>query len=247
LTIAPSRARFQFRNSHPFAHFRDDPEKESALIAFGKDTTRTILCFAALTVLLLAAGCGPVRYAKEDLSRLGAKEVSGVIVKPSHGSFVLKSDAGVEETYRTQQKTQYIPEDYRSLEGDRVRVAYQEIMERTGRAKLAVLQLEALEIPAKNRPAPSPVTGTVTYADTRNYIHVRPDGAPGTSEPLVLLFRSASSVLEDKTATPPISGVPTLAVWERLPVGTRVWVDFVREPILRGNGYYYRIKTIRKI
>jgi hypothetical protein len=201
-----------------------------------------------MTGLILAAGCGPARYTREDIKRLGAKEATGVIVKPSHGSFVMKNETGMEETYRTQQKTQYIPDDYRTLEGDRVRVAYQEIMERSGRAKLAVLQLEALDIPAKNRPAESPVAGTVTYTDTRNYIHVRPDGAPEASEPLILLFRSASSVLEDKTATPPISyGAPTVAVWERLPVGTRVWVDFVREPILRGNGYYYRIKTIRKI
>ena len=208
----------------------------------GAPTIRTLLCFAALTGLLLAAGCGPARYTKEDLGRLGAKEVTGVVVKPGQGSFVLKSDAGAEGTYRTQQKTQYMPEDYRSLEGDRVRVAYQEIMERSGRPKLAVLQLEALEIPEKNRPAASPVTGTVTFRDTHGYLHVRPDGAPEGAEPLILLFRS-TSVMEDKAVINTMTGILSGTV----AVGTRVRVDFVREPILRGNGYYYKIKTIRKL
>lgn len=199
---------------------------------------------AALVVLLTAVACGMPQYTKEDLSRMGVKETTGVVAKGSRGYFLLAGDAE-ERLFRTWQKTQYIPESYRPLDGDRIRVAYQEILARSGRAKLAVMQLEALEVAAANQPLVGPVTGTLVQRSQMFDIYVLPEGAGPGEKPLVFRVRPDAEV---KLKTPRTMGTPDAqTLSDLIPLNAKVWVDFTREPILRGNGYYYKVKALREL
>jgi hypothetical protein len=126
---------------------------------FQEEDMKHIGLMAVMIVSLL--GCAPAQYSAEELSQRNAQHIEGVITEQSRGSFVLKDTEGEEKIFRTGELTQYMPPVYRSLEGDTVRVTYQEVWENSGKAKRAVLQLAPIVIPDKNKPLPNPIQGEI--------------------------------------------------------------------------------------
>lgn len=191
-----------------------------------------------LAVALLAA-CAPAVYTDAQLAARGAKEVSGVVVKQSRGSFVLRTDDGREATYRTGEMTQYLPVEFRSQEADRVRVAYRDVLERSGRTKFEVLQLEALEIAERNRQLPNPIVGPIVLLGPGSMKYSRliavryAEGA----EPLSIFIPI------DFAATFEGGKQVTIDDWDKL-VGREVAVTAERVPILRGNAMHYVAKRL---
>jgi hypothetical protein len=196
-----------------------------------------ITSFAILTFALLAA-CIPA-YTPEYLQQIGAKEDSGLVVKQSHGSFVLKTENGTETIFRTGQMTQYLPAKYRSGQGDSVRVAYHDVLERSGRVKHEVLQLEAITIAEQNRQLPNPIVGTVVATghgsidySVRIAVRYRDDAEP---LPIYLPISTVSVTRDGQPAA--------IAFWSSL-VGSQVSVVAERIPIRRGNALIYVAKSI---
>ncbi|MBN1141348.1 MAG: hypothetical protein JXB25_06085 [Deltaproteobacteria bacterium] len=188
-------------------------------------------------VVLVAFGCGPARYDKEDLANQKVKEVRGVITKQSRGSFVLRDDQEKEITFRTGECTQYIPENYRSQMGDRVRVTFQEVCGRSDPAKkiLAVLQLEAVEIPDYNQPLPNPIEGEVLRVRRGSSVHSRSLvlKRPDAEKPLIVYVHNRAEIrirgdLEE-AATFNLESL----------VGKKLRVTAKPVPIFRGNAYIY--------
>lgn len=192
-----------------------------------------------LLVVVLLSACAPAIYTETQLAERGARNVTGVVVKQSRGSFVLRTDAGTEATYRTGEMTQYLPADFRSQEGDRVRVAYREVLERSGRIKLEVLQLEAVVIAEKNRQLPNPIVGSVVLIGPGSMKYARlisvryAEGA----EPLSIFIPN------EFTAVSREGQEVTISDWNSL-VGTEVAVTAQRVPILRGNAMNYVAQRI---
>ncbi len=186
-----------------------------------------------LWLVFALAACAPPQYSAADLARLEAKQISGVVTKQSLGSFVLTEDSGTEMTFRTGQLTQYLPGDYRSLAGDRVRVAYQESWERSGRMKLSVLQLEAVEIAPANRPPTAPLGGEVVAAGRGSALYASSFllKLPGAEEAVPIYVSAATKIVAD--------GVDTAAEGFDFGqiVGKKAQVTVERIPVVRGNGY----------
>lgn len=187
--------------------------------------------FAGRVFLLLVSlgivSCGLPQYTAYDLEAKGAKEIQGVVSKEGRGTFLLTDSTGVENKYCTGQMTQYIPPDYRSQEGDTVRVAFSESIERSGKTKRTVLQLESVAIPEKNKALPH-ISGEIVSTGRGSSRH------------------SLSIVLRD------IDGNDSFPIYIRAPsaansmlnyredlVGKEISVDLRRVPIFRGNAYIY--------
>ena len=207
---------------------------------------RSRICRGWMVVLglgiLVAFGCGPARYDKADLADPKVKEIRGVVIKQSLGSIVLQDDGGMEKTLRTGECTQYIPDDYRSQQGDRVRVAFREVVGRSDVTKkiFAVLQLEALEIPDYNQPLPNPIEGVVLRYKYGSASHFRKMFIKLTgSEDEIPIYIHVKAEINDhgKQWEVNSSGLNKL-------IGKMVQVDGKRIPIARGNGYIYETYLI---
>lgn len=195
--------------------------------------TGTVL---GLAVTLVA--CAPARYTPEELTRLGARESIGEVVKQSRGSFSLHA-AGGERTFRTGEATEYLPADYRSQAGDRVRVVFREVLERSGRIKYEVLQLEALAIAAGNRQLPNPIVGRIVAIGAGSVGYARQIAVRyrDDAEPLPIYLPSEGlAVLRGE-------GAEEVFDWNRL-IGSEVAVTAERVPIRRGNALIYVARTI---
>lgn len=205
-----------------------------------KCRARLIKTLSLILGLALVVGCVPRQYSQEDLASRGAKDVQGVVTKQSRGSFVLKDDFGGEQIYRTGELTQYIPVDYRSLEGDQVRVVFEEVWERSGRLKLAVLQLELVELAEENQPLASPVTGEIVAVDRGSAKFVKSILLKiADMEEALPIYVSPQAIIQ-------LDGETRSAeefAFENL-VGRKVSVSAEREPIFRGNAYIYATKHI---
>jgi hypothetical protein len=183
-------------------------------------------------------GCAPVEYSAQDLALRGAKQIEGVVTKQSRGSFVLKDTAGEEKTFRTGELTQYMPPDYRSLDGDTVRVAYAESFQNSGKLKRSVLQLAPIHIPDKNKQLPNPIRGEIVRvgkgsAQHWNSLLVQ---IPGREDALPIYNPSYASIPIE------INGKPGPLPAEI--VGKHAEVIARRIPILRGNSYLYEAEKI---
>lgn len=195
-----------------------------------------------LFLFLFLPACAPPHYTAADLATQNARYTEGTVVKQSRGSFILRDNAGAERTFRTGQLTQYIPENYRSLEGDRVKVSYKEIWESSGLAKLAVLQLQSLAVAPQNRPLENPLTGTIVGVGRGSSSHVasliiRPQNSPSAVQ-VYLLFNGKVLLGKDS-----FFGSDPNPSWSRL-VGYTAETNVERVPILRGNGYIYQTKAV---
>jgi len=198
--------------------------------------------WALFSLLFGLLSCAPPHYSAEALAARHAQTSSGVVVKQSRGSFILREATGEEILFRTGELTEYIPPDYRSQQGDDVSVTYEEVRERSGRAKLAVLQLESLQVAAANLPLASPLTGTVVGIGKGSYRHavsllVRPQGAETTVQ--VYIPRNCPVTLDrgvffDGTTDPG---------WSRL-TGSTAEIALERVPIYRGNAYLYQATAV---
>jgi hypothetical protein len=193
----------------------------------------------ALLAAALLAACAPAVYTPQQLTQLKAKETVGNVVKQSRGSFVLRSDDGREQIYRTGEMTQYLPADYRSQQDDKVRVAYREVLERSGRIKYEVLQLEALAIPERNRQLPNPIVGRIVAIGPGGYNYARQIAVrySEAAEPLAIYLPNLDLVV--------LRGAQETFVsdWDS-EIGREVSVTAKRIPILRGNAFLYVAQKI---
>lgn len=207
----------------------------------GKTVVR-LLCLGGLLVVLLA-GCAPRRYTPEDLIWLRAKSIEGVVAKQSRGSFVLQEEAGQETTFRTGEMTQYIPEGYRSQQGDKVEVIYQEVQENPARVKLVVLQLKALTVAEQNKELANPIAGEFLGLGRGSMQYYRSFflKIPQSSDPLHL-YLVASTPIEWDGKTWTADSLPA-QTWEDA-AGYPIEVTARRLPILRGNAYIYEAVRI---
>lgn len=191
--------------------------------------------YLLLTTFFIYGCAGPRHYTQDDLMRLNAKEVRGVVTKQSLGSFVLTDETGEEKTYRTGQVTQYIPVDYRSQEGDKVRLSIQEVWERSGRLKLTVLQLEALDVPEKNQFISKSFDGKIVSfgRSSISYIKSLLIKQAGEEEATVVYISSKTKVgLSGETYT------SNQINWDKS-LNEEVQVTLKRVPVRRGNGYIF--------
>jgi len=189
---------------------------------------------------MLHSGCTPRQYSPEDLQRLNAKKENGVVVQQSRGSFVLRTNAGEEAIYRTGELTQYIPEGYRSLKGDQVQVTYQEMWERSGKIKSAVLQLEAIFVPDENQPLSNPLEGVIVFVDrgSSQYAKAIYLKESNQEEALPLYFpTSARLIIGGKSISTENFNYDEL-------IDKNAKITSTRKPILRGNGYIYVIDEL---
>lgn len=193
-----------------------------------------------LSALLLGA-CA-AHYSAADLAARNARFTEGTVVKQSLGSFILKDQAGKEILFHTGQLTQYIPEGYRSLKGDTVKVAYQEVSPSYGRVKRAVLQLQSLHVAAQNLPPSKPLCGKIVAIGRGSANHsvsilIKP--ADSDLAVPVYLFFNCKITLNSK---PFFTGTAD-PEWRRLQ-GYSATVKLERIPVLRGNGYIFQTKSV---
>jgi len=176
---------------------------------------------------ILLVSCGHPQYRPEDLAARDGKEIRGVVSKQGRGTFLLAGQDGVENKYCTGEMTQYLPEDYRSQEGDSVRVVFTESWENTGKLKRTVLQLEAVSIPEKNL-ARQEIAGEIVAVGRGSARHSRSISvkSPADAEALPIYI-------------PFYTPVDTMLTANRDLVGKKVKVNLRRIPIYRGNGYIY--------
>lgn len=199
----------------------------------------------SLLFVFALVSCAPAQYSAADLARLGAKTVEGVVTKQSRGSFVLKDGSGTEKTYRTGQLTQYIPVDYHSQQGDKVRVVFQESWERSGDMKLAVLQLAAVKVAEQNRQLPNPIEGKVVAAGrgSSRYTASLLLKMPGRQNalPIYVSSKTKFEVHGGLKTLEPINGYLYAAdnFDVNTIVGEKARVTAKRIAILRGNAYIY--------
>ena len=126
------------------------------------------------------------------------------------------------------------PAEFRSQEGDQVRVAYREVLERSGRTKLEVLRLEAVVIAEKNRQLPNPIVGTVLLIGpgSMKYSRLISVRYAAGMEPLAIFIpNDFTAIFSDDLPV-------TVDDWDKL-VGSTVAVTARRVPILRGNAMNY--------
>ena len=197
--------------------------------------------FCSILVPVVLTACAPPQYSAADLASLQAKEVRGVVTKQSRGSFILKDSGGKEETYRTGQLTQYMPVEYRSQEGDEVRVAFKESLENTGRLKRSVLQLEALEVAPRNKQLANPIDGEVVATGHGSALY--PSSfllkRAGEEDSMPVYVAMQAKIVVDGKETQVVDGFS----FSRL-VGKQVKVTAERLPIFRGNAYIYVAQRI---
>ena len=184
--------------------------------------------------LALLAACAPPVYTPERLRQIGALELRGAVSQQSRGSFVLKADDGSETIFRTGEMTQYLPENYRSQQDDVVRVAYHEVLERSGRVKHEVLQLEAIAVAAKNRQLPNPIVGTLVAVGPGGFNFSRQIAVRYSpeAEPVAIYLPGLDLIVLRKGKETSVSD------WKEL-IGSEVAVTARRIPIVRGNALLY--------
>jgi hypothetical protein len=187
--------------------------------------------------LFTLLGCAPVEYSAQDLAQRGAKQVEGVVTKQSRGSFVLKDTAGEEKIFRTGELTQYMPPDYRSLDGDTVRVTYEESFQDSGKLKRSVLQLAPMHIPDKNKQWPNPIRGEIIRVGKGSVQHSNSllMQLPGQQDATPIYIPFDKVLIE-------INGKPGALPAEV--TGKRAEITARRIPIYRGNGYLYEAEKI---
>lgn len=199
-----------------------------------------ILVMSILILALAMVGCVKRDYSPADLKTLDAKKDRGIVIEQSLGSFILMNDSGKETLYRTGELTQYIPLGYRSQKDDQVRVVYQEIWESSGRVKKAVLQLEALTVPEKNKQLSSPVQGQILGVGRgsmrfSNVLLIKTSG----NEEAIPLYVSRSTTVKSSKKTDLAEKLDLRSYTEK-----SAEVFFRREPIFRGNAYIYVAEEI---
>lgn len=193
-------------------------------------------------LVLFLSSCAPAKYTEADLTAQYARFTEGIVVKQSLGSFILKDQAGEEMLFRTGELTQYIPENYRSLKGDTVKVAYKEIRQTYGREKRAVLQLHSVTVAPQNLPLANPLTGKIVDIGRGSMTHfasiiVKPDNSDLVFQVYILV--NSKVMLDDK----PFFNGTVDPEWSRLK-GYFAKVEVERVPVLRGNGYIYQTSNI---
>lgn len=193
-----------------------------------------------IVFLPIFSGCVPRQYSPEDLQHLNAKKENGVVIQQSRGSFALITSTGEETTYRTGELTQYIPENYRSQEGDRVQVTYQEIWERSGRIKYAVLQLGAISVPDENKALANPLSGIIVSVNrgSAQYAKTILLKLPNREEALPLYVSPNTDLIIDGNI------IPTENYNFAGLIDRNARIISSRKPIFRGNAYIYVIDKL---
>ena len=210
---------------------------------------KNIVSLATTFLLCILTACAPPHYAPADLAAANAQTVQGQVVKQSLGSFVLADADGAEKIYRTGELTEYIPVGYRSQQGDTVRVAYTEVWESSGRAKLAVMQLEALNVPDANRAPAGPVEGEIVSFGKGSLSYMRSFflRTAGREDALPVYVHDLNTSVDlaemDKVLT---AGGLDAERWDTM-LGKQFSVTMKRMPILRGNGYIYVAESIAQV
>ncbi len=194
--------------------------------------------FLLITLLLTALfGWAPVVSSAQDLAQRGAKQIEGVVTKQSRGSFILKDAAGEEKTFRIGKRTQYLPADYRSLDGDTVRVGYVESFGNTGKLKRSVLQIAPIAIADKNQPLPNPIRGEIVrYGKaSSHYWDSLLVQIPGQEDAIIIYLPNDTIPIE-------INGKPGTLPGKV--AGKRAEIVARRIPIKRGNAYLYEAEKV---
>lgn len=201
--------------------------------------------FWVLLMVVLIASCSPANYSAQDLERLQAKSVYGEITTQSRGSFSLTDKSGDKKTYRTGERTQYIPQNYRSQKDDSVRISFREIRESSGRVKLVVLQLESINIPEKNMAPGKPLKGVIVSVERGSTRHAKSFFLKvDSSENAYRVYIPTGSKANISVDGKPLDTVNSR--WEEL-VGKKTEIKVVHAPILRGNGYIYETDEVNAV
>lgn len=204
---------------------------------------------ATTFLLCILAACAPPHYTSADLATANARTVKGLVSKQSLGSFVLADADGNETIFRTGELTEYIPDGYRSLQGDTVRVTYTEVWESSGRAKLAVMQLEAINVPEANRAPTGPVAGEIVSFGKGSLSYMRSfylrTAEREDALPVYVHDLNTSVDLAEMDKVTPAGGLATER-WDDM-IGKHFLVKMERMPVLRGNGYIYVAKSIAQV
>ncbi|MBE0598309.1 MAG: hypothetical protein IH614_13660, partial [Desulfuromonadales bacterium] len=193
---------------------------------------KSILLVCTLVTVLF--GCSPpVHYTAEELADRGVNWEQGVVTEQTQWKLTLLTESSALKTFETSGATQYLPESYRSMIGDVIRVAYQGIWLESGRVRLSVLQLQSVEVPDKNSALPGHVFGRVVGLGQRSAVY----GVPvllqveGSDFAIPVYLPDNQKILFNQGPFARDSG--ELGVL----VGNRAEVTMRRIPAVKGNSY----------
>ncbi|MBU0483032.1 MAG: hypothetical protein KKB30_00785 [Proteobacteria bacterium] len=127
-----------------------------------------IWLFVAALLVFVGVGVEQVRASAGD------QTVTGVVTQGGFGKFVLRTEAGKDETFNTGRETKYEPEDFRAREGDEVQVTYYD-KEARGRTIQAVSLLKLVKANPDIKEPGNPAEGIIKEAGRRAFNIYIPD------------------------------------------------------------------------
>jgi len=129
------------------------------------DKLRYTVLMMITAVIFVSGNCEARGRGPDPASLL---TIEGVILHNSPGSFILRSDNGQEAKYNTGRETRFVPADFRSRNGDQVKVTYY-MKDLRDQTVAAVSELELVAANTGRREPGNPASGTVVEIGKKFY------------------------------------------------------------------------------
>jgi len=202
-----------------------------------------IVFLAAALACNVFTGCNraTLQYDAGEIANFATGKTSGVITKQSRGSFMLKEASGEERRFETMRATSFVPAQYRTQEGDKVEVVYQELWKDTSGPGFRVMQVKSIEAAPDNEIFKNPLKGEIVSMAGGSAQYVTSvilklsDKNVGVQ---VYLPRSMISFGKDKKRI-----FPNEIAWD-LAVGKKAKIQAHKAPMNIGNSYVYVVDEI---
>jgi len=182
---------------------------------------------------------------KHELERMQTGYNEGIVVKQSYDNISIKDINDEVIDFSTDKKTLYIPENYRSLEGDTVGIKYKKVWVGKPNPEYIAIEINSISVGTKNRGIESPVTAKLHSIEQGSYGYTYSIIIKQESPAFEMKIYMGDRVTINKSGREYTGEVLRSSLKKLVGLGNIATFEFSRVPLPRANGYIYVLHGVK--